>query len=198
VTCTISYELPDKISVTTGTSAATASAGSTVTITVAVGNRGPGAAGPMSVCVWLPAMTRQVGATRDARRRSDGVCWRRASLAPRKRLQQRVTVRIASGSRQDRDQSECAQQGTSGYHSPGVHARARAGDTPSVHGLADSSTAYKGPSPSTSLPTRSTGSGRACATYTKLERCLAWSVRRVRAALCGRRSGLQCCRSWSR
>jgi uncharacterized repeat protein (TIGR01451 family) len=99
VTCTITYELPDKISVTTGTSAATASAGSTVTITVAVANRGPGAAGPMSVCVRLPAMTRQVGATRGARRRSDGVCWRRASLAPRKHLQQRVTVRIASTAR---------------------------------------------------------------------------------------------------
>ena len=54
VICTIRYELPDKLSVKAGTSAATAGAGSTVTITVAVTNRGPGAAGPMKVCVRLP------------------------------------------------------------------------------------------------------------------------------------------------
>jgi len=99
VTCTIGYELPDKVSVTTSTSAATASAGSTVTITVAVTNRGPGAAGPMDVCVRRPAATTLVGATRGARRRNGGVCWRRASLAPRKRLQRRVKVRIDPAAR---------------------------------------------------------------------------------------------------
>jgi Domain of unknown function DUF11 len=99
VTCRISYELPDKISVTTDTSVATADAGSTVTITVAVANRGPGAAGPMTVCVEQPAATSQVGATRGARPRNGGVCWHRASLAPRKRLQRRVTVRLAPTAR---------------------------------------------------------------------------------------------------
>jgi hypothetical protein len=43
-------ELPDKLSVKASTNPATAGAGSTVTIAVAVTNRGPEAAGPMSVC----------------------------------------------------------------------------------------------------------------------------------------------------
>ena len=94
VTCRIRYELPDKLSVKASTSAATAGAGSTVTITVAVTNRGPGAAGPMKVCVRLPAATTQLGATRGARQRNRSVCWRRTSLAPRKRLRRRITVRI--------------------------------------------------------------------------------------------------------
>jgi Domain of unknown function DUF11 len=99
VTCTISYELPDKVSVTTSTSAATATPGSTVTIAVAVINHGPGAAGPMDVCVRRPAATTLVGPTRGARRRNGSVCWRRASLAPRTRLQGRVKVRIDSTAR---------------------------------------------------------------------------------------------------
>ena len=93
VICTIRYELPDKLSVKAGTSAATAGAGSTVTITVAVTSRGPGAAGPMKVCVRLPTGTTRLGATRGARRRDRSVCWRRTSLAPGKRLRRRVTVR---------------------------------------------------------------------------------------------------------
>jgi hypothetical protein len=93
VTCTIRYELPDKLSVKASTSAATASAGSTVTI-IAVTNRGPGAAGPMNICVRRPARTTLAGATRGARRQNESVCWRRATLAPRKRLRRRVTVRI--------------------------------------------------------------------------------------------------------
>jgi hypothetical protein len=99
VTCTISYELPDKVSVTTSTSAPTASLGSTVTIAVAVTSRGPGAAGPMDVCVRRPAASTLASATPGARRRSGTVCWHRASLAPRKRLQRRVGVRIDSKAR---------------------------------------------------------------------------------------------------
>jgi hypothetical protein len=99
VTCTISYELPDKVSVTTSTSAPTASPGSTVTIAVAVTSRGPGAAGPMDVCVRRPAASTLASATPGARRRSGTVCWHRASLAPRKRLQRRVGVRIDSKAR---------------------------------------------------------------------------------------------------
>jgi Domain of unknown function DUF11 len=99
VTCTISYELPDKVSVTTSTSSPNATAGSTVTISVAVTNHGPGAAGPMDVCVRPPGATTLVGRTRGARRRNGSVCWRRASLAPRKRLQGRVKVRIDSAAR---------------------------------------------------------------------------------------------------
>ena len=94
VTCTISYELPDKLSVKASTSAATASAGSIVTITVAVTNRGPGAAGPMNICVRPPAASTRLRATRGARRRNGSVCWRRTSLAARKRLRRRVTIRI--------------------------------------------------------------------------------------------------------
>lgn len=94
VTCTVSYELPDKVSVTTSTSAATVSAGSTVTITVVVRNRGPGAAGPINVCVRLPAGSTRAGATRGARVRNGSVCWRRRSLAPRERVRLRVRARI--------------------------------------------------------------------------------------------------------
>ena len=93
VTCTIGYELPDTLSVKASMNAATA-VRDRVTITVIVINRGPGAAGPMNVCVRRPAASTRLRATRGARRRNGSVCWRRTSVAPRKRLRRRVTVRI--------------------------------------------------------------------------------------------------------